>query len=297
VTSAEMGAALEVDRRNPVPDHERVEDRRAAVEAQLGGPLADRTTAETRTLGERPALWIRPTEEPGQRTILYLHGGAYEVGSPSAYRSFSSKLAVLLRATVVVPDYRLAPEHVFPAAVDDALAAYRELLDRVPAMSLALVGDSAGGGLVLATLLAAQREGLPQPASATALSAWTDLTVTADSVQRCAATDPFIPAAMLRRAATAYLAGADPLDPLASPVHASRDELGSLAPLLLQAAANEVLADDSITMTRRINDAGGQATLDLCPEAFHVWILAGDDIPESRHAIDTLVRFVNQHWE
>jgi monoterpene epsilon-lactone hydrolase len=292
-----MAAALELGHRNPMPDHERVEDRRSAVEAQLGGPLAEGTTEETRTLGGRPALWMRPAEDTGERTVVYLHGGAYEVGSPTAYRSFSSKLGVLLRVTVVVPDYRLAPEHVFPAAVDDALAVYRELLDRVPASSLALVGDSAGGGLVLATLLAAQRAGLPQPASAATLSAWTDLTVTADSVQRCATTDPFIPAAMLRRAATAYLAGADPLDPLASPVHASRDELGSLAPLLLQAAANEVLADDSIAMAQRIDDAGGQATLDLCPEAFHVWILAGDGIPESRRALETLVRFVNQHWQ
>jgi acetyl esterase/lipase len=288
---------LELGHRNPMPDHERVEDRRAAVEAQLGGPLAEGTTAETLALGERPALWVRPAEETGDRTVLYLHGGAYEVGSPSAYRSFGSKLAVLLRATVVVPDYRLAPEHVFPAAVDDALAAYRELLDRVPATAITIVGDSAGGGLTLATLLAAQRAGLPQPASAVALSAWTDLTLTADSYQRCAATDPFILPAMARRAATAYLAGADPRDPLASPVHASRDELGSLAPLLLQAAANEVLADDSIAMTQRIDDAGGQATLDLCPEAFHVWILAGDGIPESRRALETLVRFVNQHWK
>jgi acetyl esterase/lipase len=244
-------------------------------------------------------LWIRPdgpavSDGP---VLLYLHGGAFEVCSPRAYQAFCSNLALRLDATVVVPDYRLAPEYPFPAAVEDSAAAFRDLLDAGhPASTLALMGDSAGGGLVLSCLIVAKREGLPQPAAAVALSAWADLTLAADSHRRCAETDPFIRTAMLQRAAHHYLAGWDPKDPLASPVHAAADELTGLAPVLLQAAANEVLADDSATAAERIAAAGGDVTLELCPEAFHVWQMAGAGVPESEEALGSLSRFVRERW-
>jgi len=158
------------------------------------------------------------------------------------------------------------------------------------------MGDSAGGGLVLSCLIAAKREGLPQPASAVALSAWADLTLAADSHRRCAETDPFIRTAMLQRAAQHYLAGRDAMDPLASPARAAADDLTGLAPVLLQAAANEVLADDSALVAERIAAAGGDVTLDLCPEAFHVWQLAGAGVPESEEALGSLTRFIREHW-
>jgi monoterpene epsilon-lactone hydrolase len=206
-------------------------------------------------------------------------------------------LALRLDATIVVLDYRLAPEHPFPAAVEDAAEAYRGLLDAGrPASTLALMGDSAGGGLVLSCLIAARREGLPQPAAAVALSAWADLTLQADSHRRCVETDPFIRTAMLQRAAQHYLAGVDPKDPLASPAHAAADELTGLAPVLLQAAANEVLADDSATVAERIAAAGGDVTLELCPEAFHVWHMAGAGVPESDDALSSVARFLHERW-
>jgi epsilon-lactone hydrolase len=297
--SAEMAGILELGGSYALPDQDRVEDRRVTAEAALLGPLTPGTNAQHAPLGGRPALWIRPDEigDTNGPVLLYLHGGAFEVCSPLAYQAFCSSLALRLNATVVVPDYRLAPEYEFPAAVEDAVAAYRDLLDAGhPALTLALMGDSAGGGLVLSCLIAAKREGLPQPAAAVALSAWADLTLTADSHRRCAETDPFIRTAMLQRAAQHYLAGWDAKDPLASPAYAAADELTGLAPVLLQAAANEVLADDSTTVAERIATAGGDVTLELCPEAFHVWQMAGAGVPESEEALGSLTRFVRGRW-
>ena len=297
--SAEMAAILELGSSLGLPDQERIEDRRMAAEAALFGPLVAGTNAQDAPLGGRPALWICPDEmsDTDGPVLLYLHGGAFEVCSPRAYQAFCSSLVLRLNATVVVPDYRLAPEHPFPAAVEDATAAYRDLIDAGrPASTLALMGDSAGGGLVLSCLIAAKREGLPQPAAAVVLSAWADLTLAADSHRRCANSDPFIRTAMLQRAAQHYLAGWDAKDPLASPAHATVDELSGLAPVLLEAAANEVLADDSATVAERIAAAGGDVTLELCPEAFHVWQMAGAGVPESEEALGSLTRFIREHW-
>jgi epsilon-lactone hydrolase len=297
--SAEMTAILKLGSSYALPDQDRVEDRRVTAEAVLLGPLAEGTKAQDAPLGGRPALWIRPDwmSEADGPVVLYLHGGAFEVCSPRAYQAFCSKLALRMDATVVVVDYRLAPEHPFPAAVEDSIEAYRGLLDAGRlASTLALMGDSAGGGLVLSCLIASRRAGLPQPASAVALSAWADLTLETDSHRRCAGTDPFIDTAMLQRAAQHYLAGVDPKETLASPAHAAADELAGLAPLLLQAAANEVLADDSATVAERIAAAGGDATLELYPEAFHVWQMVGAGLPESEAALSSIARFVHERW-
>ena len=300
-TSEAMASILRLGPTVALPDAEHVDARRATVAAALTGPLAAGTVADEAPLGGRPALWIRPVTAVAPDATgpiaLYLHGGAFEVGSPTAYQAFCSNIALRLDATVVVPDYRLAPEHPFPAAVDDALAAYRQLLDTGhPPSTIALVGDSAGGGLVLSCLLAAHRAELPQPAAAVGISSWADLTLHADAHQRCATTDPFVSGAMLQRAARHYLLDTDPRDPLASPAHAPPDELAGLAPLLLLAAADEVLADDSSTMAQRVARAGGDVTLDLYPAAFHAWLLAGDGIPESRDALDHVTRFILERW-
>jgi monoterpene epsilon-lactone hydrolase len=294
-----MVAILQLGSELSLPDQDRIEDRRSSAEAALLGPLAAGTSVIEKAVGGRPALWIRPDGPalPDLPLVLYLHGGAFEVCSARAYGAFCSSLASRLGAVVVVADYRLAPEHPFPAAVEDAVAAYRGLLDAgTPASSIALIGDSAGGGLVLSCLITAGREGWPQPAAAVTLSAWSDLALAGDSHRRCAETDPFIRSATLQRAAQHYLSGVDPRDPLASPAYAADDELANLAPVLLQAAANEVLVDDSTMLAERISDACGDVTLELCPVAFHVWQMAGAGVPESEEALASLVRFVGSHW-
>lgn len=293
MASEAMTAILQMEAGPSLMEPETVDERRAAVTSTLHAPLAEGTSSRHVALGGRPALWIEPDGFAATRRpiVLYLHGGVFEVGSPADYQAFCSKLALRLDAVVVALDYRLAPEYRFPAAVEDCARAYEDLLVQRDPHEIAIIGDSAGGGLTVSCLLAARRNGLPQPACAVAISAWADLTQELDAHERCKATDPFIRTEMLNRAAAQYLDGADPRDPLASPVHARSEELADLAPLLLQAAGNEVLADDSRILAQRIADAGGDVTLDLCPQAFHAWLMAGEDLPESREALEQLGLF------
>ena len=180
MASPEFIAIVDGLRANPPDFSVDVVDARRSMEQMLAGaPTADGTTVEEAVVGGRPSLWIRPPGDDGG-VVLYLHGGGYRIGSAACYRGFGSHLAAAVGASVVVIDYRLAPEDPFPAAVDDALAAYRWLLDAgTPPSRIAIAGDSAGGGLTVATLLAARDAGLPQPAAAACISPWADLTITA----------------------------------------------------------------------------------------------------------------------
>jgi acetyl esterase/lipase len=291
-----MESVLELLHGNPVPRPESVEEWRATVDAQLSAPLVDGTTEQAAILGDRPAALIRPAAFVPDRTVLFLHGGAYEVGSIAAYRGFTSELALRLEAVMAVLDYRLAPEHPFPAAVEDAVAAYRDLLAQgTQPERIVIMGDSAGGGLAVATLIALAREDLPAPAAAVSLSPWTDMTLTADAYTRCSESDPFLDREMLSRSVESYLGAADPRDPLASPVFASEAELGALPPLLVQAAAGEVLADDAATLAENVRAAGGEVELELWPEMTHVWQLLGPTVPEARDAVDRISQFVRSH--
>jgi epsilon-lactone hydrolase len=296
-----MTEILQAMMANPLAQPDSVVERRAAVEAYMAGPLLDGTVEQAATLGGLPTAWIAPAGRgirPGDGpVVLYLHGGAYEIGSIAAYRPFASQLALLLDAAVAVVEYRLAPEHPFPAAVDDAVDAYADLLAHGHApQTRALMGDSAGGGLVAAALLAIGRQDLPQPAAGVCLSPWTDLTASADAYERCAATDPFVTRASSLRSAASYLGGADPRDPLASPVHAPAEELGALAPLLIHASAAEVLADDASLLAERVQAAGGVAELGLWPDVTHVWHVLGPAVPEARDALATVARFLEDRW-
>ena len=228
---------------------------------------------------------------PQRGTILYLHGGGYVAGSPATHRPITAALARLAARRVFALDYRLAPEHRFPAALDDAVAAYRWLLDQgVTPASLALAGDSAGGGLVIATLVKARDLGWPLPSSAVCFSPWTDLAATGESLLtnngRCVMFRP----ENMREFAHVYLGPASPRDPHASPLYAG---LAALPPLLLQVSANEILLDDSRRLHARALAAGTPSTLQIFDGLFHVWHLLDGLVPESRTALHQAADFIN----
>lgn len=223
--------------------------------------------------------------------ILYLHGGGYVACSPATDRPIAAGLARLARRRVFSPDYRLAPEHRFPAALDDAVAAYRWLLDQgVPPRSLAIAGTSAGGGLALATLVRLRDEGLPLAACAVCFSPWTDLAGTGESLHlndgRCAMLRP----KNIPDFARIYLGDALPRHPYASPVFA---DLSRLPPLLLQAASDELLLDDSRRVHDKVRSAGGISRLEIFDGVFHAWHMLDGFVPEARIALQQAAAFVN----
>ena len=227
-------------------------------------------TAADETIGGIPGEWLRPARRPAAGTLLYLHGGGYFACSPQTHRPITAKFAQGGLA-VFSPDYRLAPEHPFPAAVDDAVAAYRGLIaSGIAPASLTVAGDSAGGGLALAMLVSLRDAGDPLPAAAMLFSPWTDLAGTGDSVRTNRIRDAMFPGQGMERAVEPYLAGMDPRNPLASPLYA---ELHGLPPLLLHVGSWEILLDDSRRVVERARAAGTQATLETWPVVPHVWQL------------------------
>ena len=218
---------------------------RENFEAMLAGiPISDDVAFESRTLGGVPVRWSTTLGAQPGRVLLYLHGGAYVVGSTLGYRALSSALARSAGARGLALDYRLAPENPFPAAVDDALAAYRALLAQGTSPgSIAIAGDSAGGGLTVAMLIAARDAGLPMPAAALAISPWADLACVGASFSTKAAQDPSLNREGLLAMAGLYLNGGSPLSALASPVYG---DLAGLPPLLVQVGSAEVLLDLSL---------------------------------------------------
>ena len=230
-----------------------------------------------------PAEWVIPRDGVPGRAIVYLHGGGYATGTVEGARALTSHLARATRARVLAVDYRLAPEHPFPAAVDDAVTAYRFAVSAGYAPeSTAIVGDSSGGGLALGTLIALGALGDPMPATAVCLCPWTDLTLSGPSLQANRDTDPMVSAATLSLMADAYLGETDRSSPTASPLFA---DLAGLPPLLLQVGSGELLLDDSKRFAERAEAAGIEVTLDVWEDTFHVWHSFADLLPEAREAI------------
>jgi epsilon-lactone hydrolase len=255
-------------------------------------PKPDDVTWEAVDAGGVPAEWVVPDDcDPG-RAVVYFHGGGYGSGSAERFRSLSSHLARATRARVLAVDYRLAPEHPFPAALDDAVAAYRFTLASGHApQQVALVGDSSGGGLMLGALVSLRDAGEPMPATAVCLCPWTDLTLSGDSVASNADLDPMVSATTLGLMADAYLGDLDRRTPTASPLYA---DLAGLPPLLVQVAAGELLADDARRLAQRASDAGVEVTLEVWDDVFHVWHSFADLLPEAREAITKVGAHVDQ---
>jgi len=239
-----------------------------------------------------PAEWLIPPGISTARVVLYLHGGAYVAGSINSHRSIAANIATAAKARALIIDYRLAPEHPHPAAVEDAVAAYRWLIDNhVDPRYLAIAGDSAGGGLTLALLVSLRDGKIPLPAAGVCLSPWTDLAFSGESWISKAAVDLIVFAVKEREFARLYLGGIEPRAPLASPLYA---DLKGLPPLLVQVGTNEVLLADSRRLVDRAKEAGVDAVIDEWEKMQHVWQFAAGFIPEGRRAIARIGEFIDR---
>src|SRR3954447_24012832 len=262
-----------------------IAERREAFEA-VAAPPPPGTAVEPADAGGVPAEWVTAAGVDSARVLVSLHGGEYQVGSPAASRRMIALISAAAQVRVLSVGYRLAPEHPFPAAVDDALTAYRFLLEggADPAV-IAIAGDWSGGGLALATLVALRDAGDRLPAAAVAMSPWTDLALTGESLTTRADVDVMIKPDGIRESAATYLAGADPRHPHASPLYAG---LHGLPPLLIQVGDAEVILDDSTRFAARARAAGGDVTLEVWDQMPHVWQAFAGLLPESGQAIERI---------
>jgi acetyl esterase/lipase len=246
-------------------------------------PTAADVTLEPVSAGGVPAEWSRTPGAAKDAALLYLHGGGYVIGSIASHRHLASELGRAAGVPALAIDYRMAPENPFPAAVEDALAAYRWLLDQgIAANRIAVAGDSAGGGLTVALLIAIKEAGLPQPACAVPISPWVDMAATGGTMDSKAASDPMVQRQALLDWAALYLAGKPATTPLAAPIHA---DLSGLAPMLIQVGSEETLLDDALMLAARAGHAQVPVTLEIAPEMIHVWHFFHPILGEARRAI------------
>jgi len=268
-------------------------DLRARYDAAGAGmPAPDGWSEESVRLGERLALRQFGPQARSDRAVLYLHGGGYTIGSARSHASLAAQFGAATEAQAFSLDYRLAPEHPFPAAVEDATAAWRDLLALGFAPErCAFIGDSAGGGLAVATAVAAKAAGLPQPAAIVALSPWANLAQEGFSYEECAARDPIVSKDGLDANARAYLAGTDARTPLASPILA---DLSGLPPLLIHVGADEVLLADAEALKTAARQAGVDATMEVWSGVVHVWHFFHPILDEAREAIAEVGRWLRR---
>ena len=275
----------------PPSDSLTIAARRAQYErAEKVFPIPPEVKVERVTAPVAPAEWLRPPSAEAGRVVLYLHGGGYVIGSPRSHRHLAAAIAGAAGASALLLDYRLAPEHPFPAAVEDATAAYRWLLDQAIAPEhIVIAGDSAGGGLTVATVLALREARVPLPAGGVCISPWVDLTCSGASYATKAAADPIVRRAGVEEMARAYLGATPPRTPLASPLFA---DLRGLPPLLIHVGSDEVLLDDAVQLAERAKAAGVDATLEIYDRMIHVWHWFLPMLDEAQTAVEAIGRFV-----
>ena len=244
------------------------------------------------TAGGVAAEWLLPTGAAPDQVMLYLHGGGYAMGSCATHRAMAARLAESCRVRALVLNYRLAPEYPFPAALEDALAAYRWLRQRgVAPNNIVIAGDSAGGGLAVATLVALRDGGESLPAAAVCISPWTDLAGTGESIRTRAKADPWVTAKALALG-DHYIGTNDSRHPLISPHYA---ELHGLPPMLIQVGNDEILLSDSTRLAERVKEAGGEAILEIWERMWHVFHCLAPQLPEANRAIEKIGTFVRDH--
>jgi monoterpene epsilon-lactone hydrolase len=246
------------------------------------GLAADVAVEPTSANGVKAEWTVTPGADR-DAALLYLHGGGYVIGSLDSHRHLVAEAGRALGTAALALDYRLAPEHPFPAAVEDALAGYRYLLARgIAPLRVVIAGDSAGGGLVVAAMLAIRDAGLAQPGAGWCISPWVDMEAIGETMNSLADVDPMVQKAGLLDMAKLYLNGTDPRSPLAAPIYA---DLKGLAPLVIQVGAAETLLDDAIRLARAAGLADLPVDLQIWPEMVHVWPLFHPELDAGRRAL------------
>ena len=286
--SRQHEALVQALRAAPITAAQTLSEQRANYDATLAAnPIPSDVDILPLSAGGVAAYSVSVRGVSPKLTILYLHGGGYVIGSHTGYREFAGRLARATEATVCVHDYRLAPEHPYPAAVDDAVKAVRWLRQQ-GVINLVIAGDSAGGGLTMATLLALRAADDPMPAGAIGLSPWVDLAGTGVSLTSGLVDDPLVGAEAIGAMATMY-AGTNLLDPLVSPLYG---DLHGLPPLLIHVGTREVLLDDSRRFEAKARAAGVDVTYFEGKDLIHVWAVLTPDAPESLAALGQIAAFV-----
>lgn len=280
-------------RSRPVdPDATFADLRRGLEELVSMSPTPEGARCEPVSAGGVPSEWIQAAGVDGPGTLLYLHGGGYTIGSINSHRGLVARLSAATGLRGLAVDYRLAPEHPFPAAIDDATAAYRWLLGQgVSPDRIVIGGDSAGGGLTVATLLALRDDGVPLPAAGVCLSPWVDLEGAGESMTTRAELDPMVQRDGLLKMAAAYLGDMHPRTPLASPIHA---DLRGLPPLLVHVGTRETLYDDSTRLAEVAQAADVHVDLEPWDEMIHVWHAFHPLLPEADLAVARVGEWVRQ---
>jgi len=291
MTVAQLDGLVTLLRSRPAPEKPDIALSRAGFEKMadfLGG--APDAKCEKVDAGGVPAEWVAAPGCDPTRAVLYLHGGGYAIGSINTHRRLAYDIAAASGARVLLIDYRLAPEHPFPAAVDDAAKAWRWLLKQgFDTGRLAIAGDSAGGGLAIATLVNLRDQKLGLPACAVAISPWVDMEGLGNSITARAAQDPMVQKAGLTWMAGMYLNGADPRTPLAAPLHA---DLKGLPPILIQVGTAETLLDDSTRIAEKLHGAGVDVRLAIWPNMLHVFPLFAPVLSEGRDGCVEIGAFI-----
>jgi acetyl esterase/lipase len=271
-----------------------VENKRAFIEKGTQPLRAPKgTTVEQVDVAGIPARWIVAPGVADATTILYLHGGGFVLGWNNQYLTPLAYLSKMSEARVLALDYRLAPEYPFPAALEDCLAAYHWLMQQgTPPERIAIAGDSAGGSLTLATILALRDKGAPLPCAAVCLSPGCDMTLSGASYQTRAKVDPVLSLPFIKATLIDYIGEADPRDPLLSPVFA---DLQGFPPLMIQAGNDEMLLSDAERMAELARAAGVETAFSIWPHMWHVFQLYAPFVPEARHAIEESATFIRRH--
>ncbi|MCW2930585.1 MAG: Esterase/lipase/thioesterase [Actinomycetia bacterium] len=295
MTQQQRQALDELLRHGPLDVGGDIAEQRAIFHEMISAvPLPDDVSAKQGELGGVPVVTVETPGLDPSLVVLYFHGGAYALGSAPDSVGLAADVSRRVGARAISVDYRLAPEHPFPAAIDDAVAAYRALLEEgVPSERIAFVGESAGGGLVAATLVALKDTDLPQPSAAAVFSPWVDLTVSGASATGKAELDPALTPEALRIRARDYLGDRDTATPLASPVFA---DFTGLPPLLIQVGSHEILLDDAVRLAARAAEHDVPVELQVWPQVPHVFQGFAALLDEADRALNSAAAFIKRNW-